>query len=330
MLYHSVFKIPMEEITSAVELFRTYVRKNKVKESSVMTFDEAPNEALSKTECGTGDVETCSQDKFKVKLEKNKFHSEIVPRMPFPFKALKCLDSEIYRNVEYDVWLEDQKVAHRQRPDPQVGGAYQYRVGDKCQVRVEVGGQYYNAHVQELTSEEGPVTVFIEELAEKHQVEIKDLKPMSQVTPLPTWNLMPRRKMSYYVKYPGQYCRNSEGEANVRKRVVRQGHSREVGSPVSLSRGSLVPPQRMQSDGRYHSRGGAQQCPPQVPPNHFGLHLHRSNASVRRGTGRSCARFPYRFCTFPCTFAFVVRITWQNNIFMSCKCLLPFADVFTN
>ena len=46
MLYHSVFKIPMEEITSAVELFRTYVRKNKVKESSVMTFDEAPNEVL--------------------------------------------------------------------------------------------------------------------------------------------------------------------------------------------------------------------------------------------------------------------------------------------
>uniref|UniRef100_UPI00358EBBFA UDP-N-acetylglucosamine transferase subunit ALG13-like isoform X2 n=1 Tax=Myxine glutinosa TaxID=7769 RepID=UPI00358EBBFA len=293
MLYHSVFKIPMEELTSAVELFRTCVRKNKVKESSVLTFDETANEVLSKTEWGSGDMETCSQDKFKVKLEKNKVHSEIMPRMPFPFKVLKSLDSEIYRNVEYDVWLEDQKVADRQRLDPQAAGAYQYRVGDKCQVRVEVGGQYYNAHVQELTSEEGPVTVFIEELAEKHQVEMKDLKPMSQVTPLPTWNF-PRRKTSYYAKYPGQYCRTSELDTTFRKRVFHQGHSREAVSPVSLSRGSLVQPHRLQSDGRYPTRGGAQQSTPQVSPNHFGFHLHRSNAPVRRGTGRSCARFPFR------------------------------------
>lgn len=29
--------------------------------------------------------------------------------MPFPYKVLKALDPEIYRNVEFDVWLDSRK-----------------------------------------------------------------------------------------------------------------------------------------------------------------------------------------------------------------------------
>lgn len=35
------------------------------------------------------------------------------------------------------------------------------------QVRLESGGRYYNAHIQEVGNENNSVTVFIEELAEK-------------------------------------------------------------------------------------------------------------------------------------------------------------------
>jgi hypothetical protein len=35
------------------------------------------------------------------------------------------------------------------------------------QVRLELGGKYYNAHIQEVGNENNSVTVFIEELAEK-------------------------------------------------------------------------------------------------------------------------------------------------------------------
>jgi len=29
--------------------------------------------------------------------------------MPFPYKVLKALDPEIYRNVEFDVWRDSRK-----------------------------------------------------------------------------------------------------------------------------------------------------------------------------------------------------------------------------
>lgn len=35
------------------------------------------------------------------------------------------------------------------------------------QVRLESGGKYYNAHIQEVGQDGNTVTVFIEELAEK-------------------------------------------------------------------------------------------------------------------------------------------------------------------
>lgn len=42
--------------------------------------------------------------------------------MLFPYKVLKALDPEIYRNVEFDVWLDSRKVMNNQdvRPDPQI------------------------------------------------------------------------------------------------------------------------------------------------------------------------------------------------------------------
>lgn len=39
--------------------------------------------------------------------------------MPFPYKVLKALDPEIYRNVEFDVWLDSRKGIFKSK-NPQI------------------------------------------------------------------------------------------------------------------------------------------------------------------------------------------------------------------
>ncbi|XP_015674114.1 putative bifunctional UDP-N-acetylglucosamine transferase and deubiquitinase ALG13 [Protobothrops mucrosquamatus] len=138
--------------------------------------------------------------------------------MPFPYKVLKALDPEIYRNIEFDVWLESRKEL--QKTDYLVFAGRQYYLGDKCQVRLETGGKYYNAHIQDV-GQDNYVTVFIEELAEKHLVPLVNLKPVTQVNPLPAWNVMSNRKGGSYQKIPDM-------DIKTRKKLFKKVHGKEV------------------------------------------------------------------------------------------------------
>lgn len=40
--------------------------------------------------------------------------------MPVPYKVLKALDPEIYRNVEFDVWLDSRKGIFKKGKKPQL------------------------------------------------------------------------------------------------------------------------------------------------------------------------------------------------------------------
>ncbi|XP_028942666.1 OTU domain-containing protein 4 [Antrostomus carolinensis] len=82
-----------------------------------------------------------------------------------PKKVLKSLNPSVYRNVEYDVWL--QSKWDQQKQDFSIAAGMQYSVGDKCKVRLDHNGKFYNAHIQEVCSENGPVVVFVEELGAK-------------------------------------------------------------------------------------------------------------------------------------------------------------------
>lgn len=110
-------------------------------------------------------------------------------RLSLPYKVLKALDGDVYRNLEFDVWQESCKEL--QKTDYMVFAGRQYFLGDKCQVRLEPKGKYYNAFIQEVGTHSSAVTVFIEELGEKHLVPLTDLKP---VNPVPAWNVAPTRK----------------------------------------------------------------------------------------------------------------------------------------
>ncbi|XP_076848852.1 uncharacterized protein LOC143496574 isoform X2 [Brachyhypopomus gauderio] len=95
-----------------------------------------------------------------------------------PAKVLASLNHAYFRNVEYDVWLRSKKA--QQRRDFCMAAGMQYAAGDKCQVRVRNDGRYYSAYIQDVSPDDGPVTVFIEELGEKHTVPLWNLRPPAE------------------------------------------------------------------------------------------------------------------------------------------------------
>ncbi|CAH1268052.1 ALG13 [Branchiostoma lanceolatum] len=175
-------------------------------------------------------------------------------RFPLPFKVAKALDPEIYRNVEYDVWMDSKK--EQQRQDMHLATMMQYAPGDKCQVRLEGNVKYYMAHVQEVQAESGPVTVFIEELGEKHTVPVKNLKPITQVPPVPTvpmpWTAVPAKgykNLSGYYQKGAIVPQEIEDPRNKRKNR-RKGRENGI-PPFMVQRVQPSLPPRLQHEGQY-------------------------------------------------------------------------------
>ncbi|KFV04284.1 OTU domain-containing protein 4, partial [Tauraco erythrolophus] len=128
-----------------------------------------------------------------------------------PKKVLKSLNPSVYRNVEYDVWL--QSKWDQQKQDFSIAAGMQYSVGDKCKVRLDHNGKFYNAHIQEVCSENGPVVVFVEELGAKHAVSLKSLKPLPQASPMEGWNTVPGKKRK---KFFPTWGHNAQPDADCR------------------------------------------------------------------------------------------------------------------
>ncbi|XP_068135443.1 OTU domain-containing protein 4 [Hyperolius riggenbachi] len=111
-----------------------------------------------------------------------------------PAAVLRSLHPEVYRNVEYDVWMKSQR--DQQKLDFSIAAGMQYSVGDKCKVRLEPGGGFYNAHIQEVVSNNGPAIVFVEELGEKKTVSLKNLKPVTTtISNSDDWNTVGVKKV---------------------------------------------------------------------------------------------------------------------------------------
>ncbi|XP_059384458.1 OTU domain-containing protein 4-like [Carassius carassius] len=93
-------------------------------------------------------------------------------------KVQRSLNPALYRNVEYDVWLRSKRL--QQQRDFCMAAGMQYSVGDKC--KVQLNNHYYNAYVQEVSPENGPVTVFIGELNKQETVPLLSLRLPSEET----------------------------------------------------------------------------------------------------------------------------------------------------
>ncbi|XP_029037450.2 uncharacterized protein LOC114873365 isoform X1 [Osmia bicornis bicornis] len=131
---------------------------------------------------------------------------------PFPYRIAKALDPNIYRNTDFDIWHEirrEVKNAGWTRHN-----SHELQVGGKCLVQMDFnendideannnsvymsslekesndnnvktvekkdkqGPAFFYGHIQEMSKDQGPVLVFIEELGEKKIVPYSALKPL--------------------------------------------------------------------------------------------------------------------------------------------------------
>ncbi|XP_038603628.1 putative bifunctional UDP-N-acetylglucosamine transferase and deubiquitinase ALG13 [Tachyglossus aculeatus] len=248
ILYKDVFDVDEEELKTALETFRNGAKKNRNSAStgSEDAFTDSKNSPENRLEdWGCSSTVENVPDKYKQGAEAKL--PENPTKMHFPFKVLKALDPEIYRNVEFDVWLDSRKEL--QKTEYMVFAGRQYYLGDKCQVRLEPAGRYYNAHIQEVGSDNNSATVFIEELAEKHVVPLANLKPVTPVTPVPAWNVIPSRKGGSYQKMSGGYISEMglyEMDLKSRKRLFKKVRGKEVYMTVAYTRGQPALPPRLQ------------------------------------------------------------------------------------
>ncbi|KAM6253804.1 UDP-N-acetylglucosamine transferase subunit ALG13-like [Porphyrio hochstetteri] len=300
ILYKDVFGMDEEELRSAVEVFRSGSKKNRNSGSvgsEDANFDclheKVPRNPSEKRvdDWEGNDTDNPQEDKFKQGIEEEK-SPENPSRMPVPYKVLKALDPDIYRNVEFDVWLDSRKEL--QKTDYMVFAGRQYYLGDKCQVRLEPGGKYYNAHIQEVGQDDSTLTVFVEELAEKHTVSLANLKPVTQVAPVVAWNNVPSRKGGAYQKIASGYFAGIEIDMKTRKRMLKKVRGKEIFMAVAYSRGQPVLPPRLQHSvpsgcsPPVHCSQGAGNMAPHEP-------YHPQNPSQRHNRGFGVPRGSARF-----------------------------------
>ncbi|XP_072125870.1 putative bifunctional UDP-N-acetylglucosamine transferase and deubiquitinase ALG13 [Mobula birostris] len=245
MLYRDVFGVDEEELRGAVELFRNHGKKTRRTSTSQGNDAEHLSEkVVRKNGKENSELESLPEEKMAKHSTEEIKTVDGPSKMPFPFKVLKALDSEIYRNVEFDVWLDSRK--EQQKVDYMVVSGQQYCLGDKCQVKLEQGGKYYNAHIQEAGQDGNSVTVFIEELAGKHTVPLTNLKPVTQVTPVPAWNIISNRKGGNYQKMPSGYISELDLDPKSRRRLLKKMRGKQVFMAFAYGRGQSVLPPRLQ------------------------------------------------------------------------------------
>ncbi|KAB0344419.1 hypothetical protein FD754_021345 [Muntiacus muntjak] len=297
ILYKDVFVVDEEELKTAVELFRSGSKKNR--NNAVTGNEDAHIDYKNSTQDRTEEWGVCCNvenipEGYNQETEETK-SPENSSKMLFPYKVLKALDPEIYRNVEFDVWLDSRKELQKSAYMEYAGR--QYYLGDKCQVRLESGGRYYNAHIQEVGNENSSVTVFIEELAEKHVVPLADLKPVTQVTPVPAWNAMPSRKGRSYQKISGGYIPEiamSEMDMKQRKKMFKKVRGKEVYMTMAYSRAEPLLPPRLQHSMHY-GHGSPMHYSQTAGNVMSNEHFHPQHSSQRQGRGYGMPRDSSRF-----------------------------------
>ncbi|XP_058265410.1 OTU domain-containing protein 4 isoform X2 [Hemibagrus wyckioides] len=101
-----------------------------------------------------------------------------VGRGCLPPSVEESLNPTLFRNVAYDVWMRSKRV--QQRRDFCMAAGMHYKAGDKCQVRLNNTDRFYSAYIQDVSPDDGPVTVFIEELGNKYTVSLWNLRTPSE------------------------------------------------------------------------------------------------------------------------------------------------------
>ncbi|XP_041750349.2 putative bifunctional UDP-N-acetylglucosamine transferase and deubiquitinase ALG13 isoform X7 [Coregonus clupeaformis] len=289
LLYTQVLGVEEVELQGALEGFRGGGRRYR-NSLSVCSEDAGYDTPEDRGQTQRDDWELNGHSHTEDKARSGAEETPDGPtKLSLPYKVLKALDSEMYRNVEFDVWHDSRK--EMQKTDYMVFAGRQYFLGDKCQVRLDPKGKYYNAFIQEVGTHPSAVTVFIEELGEKHLVSLTNLKP---VNPVPAWNITPSRKGPSYSR-PEQYPGEMDSEVRGRRRFFKKPRGKEM-LMVSYNRSQPgLPPRFRPGPGGIppgHAPGMHDPPPPPgtLPYEHY--HPHPPTRPPRGyGPPRSSARF---------------------------------------
>ncbi|NXP17406.1 OTUD4 protein, partial [Scytalopus superciliaris] len=204
LLYEKVFDVDVKKIIAELSAVGGTGESNGSSEVSASDSEDDNYRSKATTVSDVNGMKSLSGNKH---LESNGNSTLLV----VPKKVLRSLDPLVYRNIEYDVWL--QSKWDQQKQDFSIAAGMQYSVGDKCKVRLDHNGKFYNAHIQEVRSDNGPVVVFVEELGAKHSVSLKSLKPLPQTSPMEGWNTVPGKKIKKFFPTWGQ---NAQPDAECR------------------------------------------------------------------------------------------------------------------
>ncbi|XP_032381293.1 putative bifunctional UDP-N-acetylglucosamine transferase and deubiquitinase ALG13 isoform X1 [Etheostoma spectabile] len=280
LLYTKVFGFEEVELCDAMEAFRIGGRCYRNRPSMCRDVDfgcDTPEDLCHREESKSGGA---SEKKLEAVIYDSKPPEEAPPssRLSLPYKVMKSLDGKRYRNLEFDVWLDTCK--EMQKTNYMVFEGRQYFLGDKCQARLEPLGKYFNGFIQEVGTQPSAVTVFIEELAEKHLVPLSDL---ILVKPVSAWNVAdPTRK--------GDLDSDSRGQRRHRHRFFRKScgmkGAKLLMPPPFYYRGPdpFALPPRFQTDPPHPLSPGAITYEPYSPLHH---HHHPTRPPRNRASRRS-------------------------------------------
>ncbi|XP_018327502.1 protein ovarian tumor locus-like isoform X2 [Agrilus planipennis] len=132
---------------------------------------------------------------------------------PFPFKVAKALDPTIYRNIEYDTWIE---VRRELRLGEWYNGDNKLILGTRCILRLN--GQDLSCYIQEHIKNEDKCVVYVTSLAEFRTVLYTDLRAEDDAKPWP----LPYRFSRNLITYPTPLQLPSKEYRNAKKRKEKK------------------------------------------------------------------------------------------------------------
>ncbi|XP_067848477.1 OTU domain-containing protein 4 [Heptranchias perlo] len=246
MLYQNVLKVDVSTVIPVLDA------NSEINEDHLNASEDSDSdteiEMLGGKAADESDVNGFKSQSCNKVLKKQQMNSENSAHISFPRKVLQAFNPNVYRNTEYEVWQKSKQA--QQKRDYSIAAGMQYTVGDKCKVCLD-NGKCYNAHIQAVSPDNGPVVVYIEELGEKHSALLQNLRPVTQVSQGKSWNRVQGKKARKPVNL------NSEAEFRGLK-----NSSSFVNKPSRLQ--SSLPPRRQQAMGA-RQQNSTQQIPGQQP-----------------------------------------------------------------
>ncbi|XP_067897549.1 OTU domain-containing protein 4 [Heterodontus francisci] len=219
MLYQNVFKVDVDAVLPAVLDANSEINEDHLNASEDSDSDTKIEMSGGKNADESNINGFKSQSCNKVR-KKQQMKSESSAHITLPREVLQAFNSNVYRNIEYEVWQKSEQA--QQKRDYSIAAGMQYTVGDKCKVCLD-DGKCYNAHIQAVSPHNGPVVVHIEELGEKYSAPLQNLRPLTQVSQGASWNRVQgkraRKPMNINTEADFKGVKNSSSFANKPSRL---------------------------------------------------------------------------------------------------------------